>query len=156
LPRPTKKHRRSSRIISYVIKLENEGGQKGYHGLIGAEGEYLVFQGPDNAVRFASEEDPEAALYRLEAQHGINREEAKIDLIADDRTADLELGGNYYDDGISVVENDDGRYVIVRNGGVEEGELIPPEVADLLVPVLLKIRNRLASRGDHFPGKKEA
>jgi hypothetical protein len=131
-----------SEMTSYIIYMENELGQKGYHGMITLDGEYTVLPAPDNAVRFETEDDAEAAVLEFPDQQ---REEARIDLIATDTTAELKLGGRYRDDGISVVEINGGRYMVACNAGFEASEAIPDEVADALVPILLKIKARLAS-----------
>ena len=130
-------------MISYFIKLQKEAGQTGYYGMIGGDGELVVFHEPANAVRFTSEEDAETAIDNLWNQFGIDREECIIEMLSDDRTAALTLGGRFHEDGISVVEENGKRYITVHNDGFEASEELPPEVADLLVPVLLKIQGRL-------------
>ena len=98
-------------MISYLIELEDSVGQRGWYGMIDGDGRLLVFHEPDNAVRYLTEEEAEAALYQIEETYGVDREEARIHLMADDRTATVTLGGPYHDDGLEVVEEKGQRYI---------------------------------------------
>ncbi len=135
-------------MLNYFIYLENEQGQKGYYGLIQTFNPpaFSVLHEPDNAVRYTSEDEAETALDGLVNDFGLDREEARILALADDRIADFSLSDDEFADGISVLEEDGKRFILVRNGGFEASDEVCDEVANLLVPILLRIRKRLLSK----------
>jgi hypothetical protein len=135
-------------MIGYYIFLANEQGQKGYLADLQdpVNGRLLVCADISGATRFDGEEQAEKRLYELEAEYGLNREEANIEPHVVDDTFVLRLGGANHDDGVSVVREGERRFITVHNMGLEASEELPDEVADLLVRVLWKVDRRLGKR----------
>jgi hypothetical protein len=135
-------------VIGYYIFLANERGEKGY--LVDLQDPLnpgvLVCGDISGARCFDTEEQAEQRLYELEAEYGLNREEADIQQHAVDDTFALRLGGADHGDGISVVREGERSFITVHNMGFEATEELPHEVADLLVRVLWKLDRRLGKR----------
>ncbi len=125
-------------MISYAIKIENDERQAGYFALISAGGITIV---PDcrNAHRCETEDQAEECLQMLEERFGLNREEARIEMFADEKEFVLRIDGAGGDDAISVYEESGSRFLLVRNGIDELSHDLPNEVADALTNVLVKI-----------------
>jgi hypothetical protein len=149
--------------MHYVIYLKNYAGnytrgserQEGYvcaNSLLW--GKLETCRELDGAARYGTYEQAEGAVKELIEKFGLDEEEANIKAAGIPSTYDLELGGLNGDDSISVVEENGKRFLLVRNFGFEASEEIPDEVAELLVPVLIKIEERLEGRSGN--GSSEA
>jgi hypothetical protein len=148
--------------ILWVIRLQNyEGdvvdGDKRQSGYVSENAllweKLCVCDDKSGAVKYATRDAAEQALLRLEKQFGLDRAHANIESMFVQDTFELQLAGNQEDDGIAVVREKDGRFIVVRNCGFEASEAIPVEIADLLVAVLWKIQKRVtyAARDTKHP-----
>ncbi len=149
---------------SYVIYLKNyddnyirEGAEKqeGYVSDIGlAIGQLSVCAELDQAVHYPTRELAEQALLDFEEKFGLDREEANITDALYSTEYELELGDMTGLVGISVSVDGSRRLITVRNGGFEASDEIPQEVAELLVPVQIKIEKRLDGGNKADPAKE--
>ena len=137
-------------MISYFIYLENDCGQKGYLTLC-FENSFQVSDDVSEAARFESEDTAEHELDQLELRYGLNREEAKVQLLVTDEVYHLRLKNGEYGDAIIVQREGESeqRWLTVRNGRFEASEHLPDEVADMLVALLMKIDERLHGRTEN-------
>ena len=132
-------------MVKYVIRLRREEGTGSY--LFWLQDPFAdgpnVCQDFAGAAVFDDEELAEEMLQKLERTYGLNRDEADIEARMIPDNVRLKLGGPDHDDGISVIEEDGKRYILVSSMGAEAGEEVPGELADLLVRILWKIEQRL-------------